>query len=49
MTEAGGDSASEYESDFEEAGLIKRSHMKEGDMFGEYAFRKDKIFKYLTI
>ena len=22
---------------------------KEGDMFGEYAFRKDKIFKFLTI
>jgi len=44
MTEAGGESdASEYESDVD--GLVERKN----DGFGEHAFRKDRIFKYLSI
>ena len=49
MTEAGGDSASENESDIEDVSKIKDGPRKEGDMFGEYAMRKDKIFQYLKI
>ena len=48
LTEAGGDSASDQESELEdliELGLSR----KEGDMFGEYAYRKDRIFKYITV
>ena len=48
MTEAGGDSASDYESDVEDL-TVKDGPRKEGDMFGEYSFRKDKIFQYLKI
>lgn len=44
LVEAGGESASDYESDAEVT-----IQQKEGDMFGEYAYRRDKIFKYLTI
>lgn len=50
--EAGNESASDYESDVEEVatrGTGYRGSRKEGDMFGEYAYRRDKIFKYLTI
>ena len=44
MTEAGGESdASDYESDVD--GLVERRN----DGFGEHAFRKDRIFKYLSI
>jgi hypothetical protein len=47
LTEAGGDSASEYESDHDET--IPAASRKEGEMLGEYAYRKDRIFKYITI
>ena len=47
MTEAGGESASEYESDHDES--LPVASRKEGEMFGEYAYRKDRIFKYITI
>lgn len=49
MTEAGAESASDYESDADGTTNAARGSRKEGDMFGEYAMRKDKIFKYLTI
>ena len=49
MQEAGGDSASDYESDIEDVSKIKDGPRKEGDMFGEYEMRKDKIFQYLKI
>lgn len=50
LVEAGNESASDYESDVEElATSSQRGSRKEGDMFGEYAYRRDKIFKYLTI
>jgi len=45
LTEAGGESdASDYESDLD-GGLMPRST----DGFGEHAYRKDRIFKYLRI
>ena len=47
LTEAGGESASDYESDHDENMPI--ASRKEGEMFGEYAYRKDRIFKYITI
>jgi len=47
LTEAGGESASEYESDHDES--LPVASRKEGEMFGEYAYRKDRIFKYITI
>lgn len=46
MTEAGGDSASEYESDVED--LTVPTKKPTGD-FGQHAFRKDRIFKHLKI
>ena len=54
LVEAGNESASDYESDVEELATRGtssgyRGARKEGDMFGEYAYRRDKIFKYLTI
>ena len=49
IQEDGGDSGTDYESDSEATTTMARGSRKEGDMFGEYAFRKDKIFKYLTI
>ena len=52
MTEAGGDSGTDLDSELDDSlqGIIKRDSFKEGqEMFGEYAFRKDKIFKYITI
>ena len=49
LTEAGGESASDYESDVDEVATATRGSRKEGEMFGEYAFRRDRIFKYLTI
>lgn len=49
LTEAGGDSASDYESDVEEIAKAERGSRKQGDMFGEYAQRKDRIFKHLTV
>lgn len=48
LTEAGGESASDYESENEE-GVQPVSSRKEGEMFGEYAYRKDRIFKYITV
>ena len=47
LTEAGGESASDYESDHDDT--MPLASRKEGEMFGEYAFRKDRIFKYITI
>jgi hypothetical protein len=47
LTEAGGESASDYESDHDETMPV--ASRKEGEMFGEYAYRKDRIFKYITI
>lgn len=49
IQEDGGESGTDYESDSEATTTMARGSRKEGDMFGEYAFRKDKIFKYLTI
>ena len=49
LTEAGGDSATDYESDVDEVATVSRGSRKEGEMFGEYAYRRDRIFKYLTI
>jgi len=46
LTEAGGDSASEYESDVED--LTVPTKKPTGD-FGQHAFRKDRIFKHLKI
>jgi len=59
LTEAGGESASDYESDPDDQqdsnlpGLQRGQqpirHKKEGDMIGEYAYRRDRIFKYITV
>lgn len=51
LTEAGGESASDYESDPDEVDSTRTppKHEKQGDMFGEYAFRRDRIFKYITV
>lgn len=59
LTEAGGETASDYESDPEEfdptasgnqqRGGPKSRTTKEGDMFGEYAHRRDRIFKYIRV
>ena len=48
LTEAGGESASDYESDREDLAIPTNSR-KEGDMFGEYSKRNDKIFKHIRI
>ena len=60
LTEAGGETASDYESDPDDVDVSmdggfgyvrggKKSNTKEGDMIGEYAFRRDRIFKYITV
>ena len=49
MTEAGGDTATEMESDIEDHARLQRGSRKEGDMLGEYKQRRDRIFKYLKI
>ena len=58
MTEAGGETASDYESDPDEIDNTQsedtrfsksKGTTKEGDMVGEYAFRRDRIFKYITV
>lgn len=49
LTEAGGDSASEYESDREDPMVVPESSRKEGDMVGEYSKRNDRIFKYIRV
>jgi len=49
LTEAGGESDTDLESDVEEVSTTTRGSRKEGEMFGEYAYRRDRIFKYLTI
>ena len=49
MTEAGGDTATEMESDIEDHARLQRGSRKEGDMLGEYKQRRARIFKYLKI
>lgn len=59
MTEAGGETASDYESDPDDIDeTVKENNFqrypksrttKEGDMIGEYAYRRDRIFKYITV
>jgi hypothetical protein len=49
LQEAGGESASDYESDKDDMLSVPEHSLKEGDMFGEYKQRKDRIFKYIRI
>ena len=49
LTEAGGETASDYESDPDDVDGAARRTTKEGDMIGEYSFRRDRIFKYIRV
>ena len=41
------ESASDYESDFDETMPV--ASRKEGEMIGEYAYRRDRIFKHIPV